>query len=92
MIQFDSFQNPAKSIYHQRITYTKKSMNAIKTKTNNVAVVQTASLLETHKAVPNSHNNSFNTSHTHTLLLDRRSIDLNGAQEKEGHFNYKNYS
>ena len=26
-----------------------------------------------------------------SLLLDRRSIDLNGAQEKEGHFHYKNF-
>ena len=26
-----------------------------------------------------------------TLLLDRRSIDLNGAREKEGHFDYKNF-
>ena len=26
-----------------------------------------------------------------TLVLDRRSIDLNGAQEKEGHFQYKNF-
>ena len=26
-----------------------------------------------------------------TLLLDRRSIDLSGAQEKEGHFHYKNF-
>ena len=26
-----------------------------------------------------------------TLLLDQRSIDLNGAQEKEGHFHYKNF-
>ena len=25
------------------------------------------------------------------LLLDRRSIDLSGAQEKEGHFHYKNF-
>ena len=25
------------------------------------------------------------------LLLDRRSIDLSGAQEKEGHFRYKNF-
>ena len=30
-------------------------------------------------------------SYTLTLLLDRRSIDLNGAQEKEGHFHYKNF-
>ena len=26
-----------------------------------------------------------------TLLLDRRSIDLSGAWEKEGHFHYKNF-
>ena len=26
-----------------------------------------------------------------TLLLDRRSIDLSGAREKEGHFHYKNF-
>ena len=26
-----------------------------------------------------------------TLLLDQRSIDLSGAQEKEGHFHYKNF-
>ena len=26
-----------------------------------------------------------------SLLLDRGSIDLNGAQEKEGHFHYKNF-
>ena len=26
-----------------------------------------------------------------SLLLDRRSIDLSGAQEKEGHFHYKNF-
>ena len=26
-----------------------------------------------------------------TLVLDRRSIDLSGAQEKEGHFHYKNF-
>ena len=26
-----------------------------------------------------------------TLLLDRRSIDLSGAQEKEGHFHYINF-
>ena len=26
--------------------------------------------------------------HPSTLLLDRRSIDLSGAQEKEGHFYY----
>ena len=25
------------------------------------------------------------------LLLDRRSIDLGGAREKEGHFHYKNF-
>ena len=25
------------------------------------------------------------------LLLDRRSIDISGAQEKEGHFHYKNF-
>ena len=25
------------------------------------------------------------------LLLDRRSIDLRGAREKEGHFHYKNF-
>ena len=25
------------------------------------------------------------------LLLDRRSIDLSGAREKEGHFHYKNF-
>ena len=25
------------------------------------------------------------------LVLDRRSIDLSGAQEKEGHFHYKNF-
>ena len=27
--------------------------------------------------------------HSGTLLIDRRSIDLSGAQEKEGHFHYK---
>ena len=26
-----------------------------------------------------------------TLLLDRRSIDLSGAREKEGNFHYKNF-
>ena len=26
-----------------------------------------------------------------TLLLDLRSIDIGGAQEKEGHFHYKNF-
>ena len=26
-----------------------------------------------------------------TLLLDESSIDLSGAQEKEGHFPYKNF-
>ena len=26
-----------------------------------------------------------------TLLLDRRSIDLSGARENEGHFHYKNF-
>ena len=26
-----------------------------------------------------------------SLLLDRRSIDLSGAREKEGHFHYKNF-
>ena len=26
-----------------------------------------------------------------TLVLDRRSIDLSGAQEKEGNFHYKNF-
>ena len=26
-----------------------------------------------------------------TLLLDEWSIDLSGAQEKEGHFHYKNF-
>ena len=26
-----------------------------------------------------------------SLLLDQRSIDLNGAREKEGHFHYKNF-
>ena len=26
-----------------------------------------------------------------TLLLDRRSINLSGAREKEGHFHYKNF-
>ena len=29
--------------------------------------------------------------HTITLLLDPWSIDLSGAQEKEGHFHYKNF-
>ena len=28
---------------------------------------------------------------TASPLLDRRSIDLSGAQEKEGHFHYKNF-
>ena len=28
---------------------------------------------------------------TTSLVLDRRSIDLSGAQEKEGHFHYKNF-
>ena len=28
---------------------------------------------------------------TFTLLLDWRSINLSGAQEKEGHFHYKNF-
>ena len=28
---------------------------------------------------------------TPTLLLDRRSIDISGAREKEGHFHYKNF-
>ena len=27
----------------------------------------------------------------HTLFLDRGSIDLSGAREKEGHFHYKNF-
>ena len=45
---------------------------------------------ELHKAV------SFNLwclsiSGLHTLLLDRWSIDLSGAHEKEGHFHYKNF-
>ena len=26
-----------------------------------------------------------------TLVFNRRSIDLSGAQEKEGHFHYKNF-
>ena len=29
--------------------------------------------------------------HIGALLLDRRSIDLSGAREKEGHFHYKNF-
>ena len=28
---------------------------------------------------------------TGALLLDRRSIDLSGAREKEGHFHFKNF-
>ena len=28
---------------------------------------------------------------TASLLLDRRSIDLSGARENEGHFHYKNF-
>ena len=28
---------------------------------------------------------------TASLLLDRRSIHLSGAQEKEGHFHYKHF-
>ena len=29
--------------------------------------------------------------HNCSLLLDRRSIELSGAREKEGHFHYKNF-